>query len=294
MNYRSTLYVRLFAVIGVLALGILTGCAAKKYVMAEKPEGQILEYRMPTGEVLKYKTTQDSDQTMEMMGMSIETKAHKALEFSVAPKGWKGDNHEIEITIDTMDANITSPQGEFSADVASAIGQSFSMTLSRLGKELDVSGAGAIKYEVGPQGERNLEGDFKAMFPDLPDTRADIGYTWATQDTIDVDEGGIQVTIISESVNTLVGFEAMMGFECASVTAEVTGTVTGEGEQQGAQVSFEGTMSGSEAWYFAYEQGVLVEISSDIFTDSTIKVTGPQDMTIPMKQKMSIDTKLIQ
>lgn len=294
MSYRSTLYVRLVVVICVLAVGILSGCAAKKFVMAEKPEGQVLEYRMPEGSVLKYKTTQDSDQTMEMMGMSIETKAHKAIQFSMVPKGTKGDGHEVEITIDALDANMTSPQGEFSADVEAAIGQSFSMTLSRLGKELDVSGAEAIKYGVGPQGERSLEGDFKAMFPDLPDTRADIGYTWTTQDTIEVDEGGIQVTIVSESVNTLVGFEPVMGLECAKVTAEVTGTVTGEGEQQGAQVSFEGTMSGSEAWHFAYERGVLVETSSDLFTDSTIKVTGPQDMTIPMKQKMSIDTKLIQ
>jgi hypothetical protein len=294
MTDRVTLYVRLVVVVAVLVSLVLSGCAAKKYVVAEKPEGQILEYRMQEGKMLKYKNTQDSDQTMEMMGMSIETSSHKALEFSMVPKGGKDDAYEIEITIDAMDASMTSPQGELSADVDAAIGQSFTMTLSRLGKEIDVAGAEAITYSAGPQGERNLSGDFQAVFPDLPEARVGIGDTWTTQDTISADEGGISIRITSESVNTVVGFEPVVGLQCAKVTAEVTGEIKGEGEQQGAQVSFEGTLSGTETWYFAYEEGVLVETSSDIFTNSTIQVTGPQEMTIPMKQKMSMDTALVQ
>ncbi len=292
MSNRWNLYVRVMVAVAVLASGILAGCAVKKYVMVEKPKGVMLEYLMPTGEVLKYKNTQDSDQTMEMMGMSVETKIHKAYEFSVAGKGREGDNYNLNITIDAMDGTMTTPQGEMAADVDPVIGKSFGMTLSRLGKELDVSEAEAIEYGVGPQGNRSIMPDFKTMFPDLPAAPADIGDTWTSRDTVAIEEGGIGIVIISESVNTLVGFEPMSGFECAKVTADVTGTVKGEGEQQGAQVSFDGTLSGTDTWYFAYEEGILVEMSSDIFSESTIQVTGPQEMTIPMKQKMSFDTVL--
>ena len=293
MNCRCGMSKRLIAILLVITLGLLAGCAAKQLVLVEKPKGVTLEYRMPEGAVLKYETTQSSDQTMQMMGMAVETSMSKSYMFSVAGKGEKGDGYDLEITIDSMDATIGTPQGDFPADVEPVIGQSFSMSISRLGKELDLSGAEEIQYGVGPQGARSIKPDFKTLFPDLPEAQVNIGDTWTTQDTIDVDESGIEIVINSESVNTFTGFETVAGMKCAKVTAAVTGTLKGAGEQQGAQVSFEGTLSGTETWYFAYEQGLFVQLSSDIFTKSTIDVTGPQEMTIPMTQTMNFETALI-
>jgi hypothetical protein len=135
--------------------------------------------------------------------------------------------------------------------------------------------------------------DFQAFFPDLPGTPVDIGDTWTTQDTVTVEEGGIEIVIVSESVNTLAGIEPMSGMECAKITAEVTGTVSGEGESQGAQVAFNGTMSGTETWYFAHEEGVYVGRSAVMFTKSNIDVKGPQEMSFPMSQRINFDTSLI-
>jgi hypothetical protein len=283
----------LVVVIAVLSSGLLAGCAAKKYVMAEKPEGVALKYHMQEGDVLQYEWAQESTQTMEPMGMPMETKIHKSYAFSAAPKALKGDTYDLEITIGSMDASISTVQGEFSADVEPVIGKSFTMSISRLGETLDVSEAEAIHYGVGPQGTRSIMPDFKTVFPDLPGGPVSIGDTWTTLDTLDMEEGGIEILVTSESVNTLVGFETVSGLECAKVTAEVTGAVSGQGEQQGAQVSFEGTVGGTETWYFAKDEGLFIKMASDLFSKSTINVTGPSEMSFPLTEKTSLDVALI-
>jgi hypothetical protein len=184
-------------------------------------------------------------------------------------------------------------QGEFSADVGPVVGKTFGMTMSRLGRVLDVSEAEPIHYGIGPQGTRSIKPDFQFMFPHLAAAPVSIGDTWATRDTVSMTEGGIEILIISEGAHTLVGFEPMSGFECAKVTTAVTGDVSGQGEQQGATISFDGTITGTETWYFAYDQGLFVENSSDIFTKGSIYVTGPSEMSFPMTERTSSKVSLV-
>jgi hypothetical protein len=273
---------------------VLTGCGAKKYMVAEKPKGITLEYIMPAGEVFKYKSSQDADQTMEMMGMSMETTAHKFYEFSCVPQGGEGDNYEIKVTIDAMEVGMETPQSDFAADTDSLLGRSFTMLVSNLGKELDVSEAEPITYDAGPMGARSIRPDFQIVFPDLPSMPVEIGATWTTHDTLDVNEGDIDILVTMTRVNTLAGIEPMMGMESAVVTTELTGIVSGGGKQGEADVKVEGTMSGTETWYFAHEQGVFVEWSSELFSKNMIDITGPQEMSFPMSEKMSFKTVLVQ
>jgi hypothetical protein len=118
--------------------------------------------------------------------------------------------------------------------------------------------------------------------------------TWPSRDTINIKDSGMDVMIVSESLNVLEGFETIDGRECAKVTAEVEGTVTGEGMQGGANLTFEGDMTGKELWYFDYTDGVYVKASSEISVVATVEVTGPQDMTIPVTQTMNLTAALVE
>ncbi len=277
-----------------LAAIVLTGCGAKKYVVAEKPPGITLEYQMPEGEVFKYKSTQNADQTMEMMGMSMETTAHKLYEFTCVPQGAEGDNFDIKVTIDAMEAGIETPQADYSADTDSVLGRSFTMLVTNLGKELDVSEAEPITYDAGPMGSRSIRPDFAIVFPDLPSMPVEIGDTWTTQDTLEVNEGDIDILVTMTRVHTLSAIEPMMGMESAVVTSVVTGIVSGAGKQGEADVAVEGTMDGTETWYFAHEKGFFVEWSSEMFSNNMINITGPQEMSFPMSEKMTFKTVLVQ
>ncbi|MFH1314258.1 MAG: hypothetical protein ABIJ00_13665 [Candidatus Eisenbacteria bacterium] len=294
MSHRYSAIMQLVLVAITLAAILLSGCGAKKFVVAEKPKGITLEYRMPEGEVFKYKSTQNADQTMEMMGMSMETTAHKFYEFTCAPQGGEGNNYELRVTIDAMEAGMETPQGDYAADTDSVLGKSFTLLVSNLGKELDVSDAEPITYDAGPMGPRSIRPDFQIVFPDLPTTPVEIGAMWTTQDTLEVSEGDIDILVTMTRVHTLTGIEPMMGMESAVVTTEVTGVVSGVGKQGEADIKVEGTMTGTETWYFAHEQGLFVEWSSEMFSKNMIDIKGPQEMSFPMSEKMSFKTVLVQ
>lgn len=278
----------------VIVIGLLAGCVAKTADPWGDPKsGLILQYRMAENQVLKYQTSSEQTQNMEIMGQSIDTQSSSESGFSVKSKGLQEGNLLLGVTIDSMSMNISSPQGDLSPDVSTVLGKSFDMTLSPLGKELDVSGAETIEYDMGAAGTRNMGSNFQAAFPDLAGKPVKIGDTWTSTDTITEKTDEIEVRINFESVNTLEGFETVDGLECVKVTADVTGTIVGKGEQMGMQLAIEGEVQGKGAWYFAYKEGFLVKDTGNIFTDGTITTSGAQAMTIPMKQEMKMETKLV-
>lgn len=294
MIRKQTLQTRLVFISIVLVIFILAGCAVEKRTYWRDPKTTLaLQYWMPENQVLKYQTSAKQTQIIEVMGQSVEVETEKTIEFSVKSKGLKENNLQLEVTIDSMSINITSPQGDLSPNMSTVIGKSFDMTLSILGKEMDLSGADSIKYDLGPGGKRSISADFQAIFPNLAGRPVKIGDTWTTKDTITEKSDNGEVRINLESVNTLEGFETVNGLECVKITAEVTGTLDGKGYEQGMDLTFKGEIKGTDTWYFAYMKGIFVKMITDVSTEGTITTSGAQSMTIPMTQEMKIEVKLI-
>jgi hypothetical protein len=293
MFNRSNLTTCSSIVLVILLIAFLAGCAAKKQFWGDPTTGLILQYQMPKDQVLKYQISNKMTQNVEVMGNAMETRINTGYVFSVKSKGLKRINHHLDITIDSMELDVSSPQGDLSPDVSSVIGKSFNMVLSNLGKELDLSGAESIAYEMGPSGERSIVSDFQAVFPDMAGKPVKIGDTWTTHDTINVKGGNADLRLTFENINTLKGLETVNGMECVKVIAAVTGTMTGEGQQGPANLYFEGDIEATDTWYFAYKKGVFVKAISEGQTEADIAVTGEQKMTIPMTMKTNFETKLI-
>jgi hypothetical protein len=281
-------------VLVVLVVAFLAGGAVKKGDLWGNSEtGIILQYRMPAGQILKYHSSSETNQNIEVMGQSIDTEINSKTAFSVKSKGLKKDNHQLGITIDSMSISIVSSEGELSPDLSSVIGKSFDMILSPLGKELELSGAESIQYEIPMEGKRSISSDFQAIFPNLAGRSVKIGETWTSTDTITEKSESSEIQINMENVHTLKGFETVDGMECVKITAEVTGTLKGAGEQQGMDLVFEGEIKGTETCYFAYKEGIFVKVISTAVADVLIEASGPQDMTIPMTQEFKGEVKLV-
>ena len=280
-------------VLVILAVAFLAGCAVKKTDLWGDPAtGLILQYRMPSDQTLKYQSSGEMNQNIEVMGQSIDMEVSTKTDFSVASKGLKEDNHQLGITIDSMSISIMSPEGDFSPDLSSVIGKSFDMVLSPLGQELELSGADSIQYDLPSEGTRSVESDFQAIFPNLADGPVKIGGTWTSTDTITDKTESSDVKINLKSVHTLEGLETVDGMECVKITSEVTGTLEGSGEQQGMELAFAGEIKGSDTWYFAYKKGIFVKMTSTAVAEGSIELTGPQDMSIPMTREYSVEMKL--
>jgi hypothetical protein len=249
----------------------IAGCAAKKSLSGIPESGLILQYNMPNNQSLKYQTSSEFIQNMDIMGQSAEIKSDEMSVFSVSPEGREGDKYRLGVTIDAMSMSITGPRGEITPDMSSVVGKSFEISLSSLGREWDLSGAKSIQYEVTPGNMRNIASRFQAVFPDLPGTPVKIGDTW----------------------NKLEGFETVEGMECARITVVVTGTLDGVGEEQGIEMITEAGIEASDTWYFAYKEGIFVRMISSGTAEGKITASSPQNMTIPFTREYSMETKLI-
>jgi len=275
---------------------VLTGCAAKTGACAwgDLDTGLILEYRMSSGDVTSYRFTSDVNQTMEIQGQSVLIESGEVLSFSVEPKGAKDGVHALGITIDGLTVTVSSPRGEIEADTENVVGESFDMTLSKLGAEGGLPDPDVLQYTVGPDGPKSIITGFSVIFPDLPEGPITIGGTWPT--TVEVveesDQGNAVITI--HAVNTLEGFETVDGLECAKIATVLTGTIEGGGIQQGAEWTMLSHMEGGGTWYFAYREGILVRDVTEGTADGNIVVDSPNgEMTIPVTRDYSMVTELV-
>lgn len=277
--------------LGVAAVLALAGCAvnatgpkvAGTAVAPEPaPAGVVLEYKMPAGRVLRYQIKEDMTQKTEAMGQSIESVSTGTATYAFQSKGRKDRDLLLGVTIEDKTMSMTSIQGDMSPDMKSVKGKSFDMVLSPLGAEVDVSGAEAITYDFAA-GTRSVVNDFKIFFPDLPGKPLKVGDSWPSSFAIAEKVGPADMRLDFQLVNSLEGFETVDGLECARIKANVTGTISGTGSQQGLEMIFGGTHQGTDVWYFAVKEGFFVKSTSELTTDATISISGPQNMTLPSK-----------
>lgn len=294
---------RLVWAAGVAAILVLAGCAAKTTspgvavtpaprAAVKSPAGLVLEYKMPDGQVLKYEEKQEAREVGEVMGQTRESVSIATSALSFRAKGLRGKDYLLGVTIDDMTLNITNAGGDLSPDLTPVRGKSFDMTLSPLGIEVDVSAAEAITFEM-VTGTRSVASGFKVFFPDLPTQAVKVGDSWPSNAVVEDKAGMTEIRLEFQSVNTLEGFETVDGIECARISSKLTGTISGTGSQEGADLLFGGTIGGTDVWYFAVKEGVYVKSTSDSVTEMTISVTGPMTLTIPTTQTRKGEVKLV-
>ncbi len=282
--------------VGLLVLSTLVlfaGCAAKRASGQETEAGLILRYRMPESRTLSYRATTDFTQIMEIQGQSTEIKADTTLDYSVSPEGRSKDNHRLQVTIDGMEMAVTHPKGVITPNLDGVVGKSFGMTLSPLGKELELAGAHTLQYELAETEKHSLAMEFQEAFPDLPDGPVKIGDTWPTEWTISENIDGAEVEMTFNGVNTLEGFEEVDGLDCARIQMAFTGILEGNREVKGLNFATSGNIEGSATWYFAYKKGIFVKLVTAGTGDADILVSGKKTMTIPTTRSFKMETKLV-
>jgi hypothetical protein len=273
------------------AVGGTPVAAAKAPVAPAAPAGIVLEYKMPEGRILSYRTQGEVVESAEVMGQTRESHSTSDDSVSFKGKGRKGQDLLLGVTIDAMAVTVTGPQGDMTPDMTSLRGRSFDMVLSPQGSEVDVSGAEAITFEAA-SGPRSVATGFKLFFPDLPGRPVQIGDSWPSGGGTTEKTGGIEIRLEFQNVNTLEGLEMIDGRECARIRSDVTGSITGSGSQQGMDMVFSGTGKGTDLWYFAVKEGIYVKSTSDMKMDISITLSALGE-TLPTTQTRKGEVKLV-
>jgi hypothetical protein len=270
---------------------VVTATAAKAPAVKAAPAGVVLEYKMPEGRVLSYQNTGEAVETTDMMGQSVEVHTTSSEAFTLQAKGPKGSDLLVGVTIEGMSLTATGPQGDNSPDMTALAGKTFDMVLSPLGQEVDVSGAEALTYEMAT-GTRTLATTFKLFFPDLPGRPLKVGDTWPSTAEVSEKTGAVEMHLAFQNVNHFEGLETVDGVECARIRSEVTATINGTGNQQGMDMVFSGTGTGTDLWYFAVKDGIYVQSTGEVKMDMSITVSA-MGMTLPVTSTRKATVQLV-
>jgi len=278
----------------VPALFVLAGLVLQNVSAKAKPQSAVtLAYQFAEGKSLTYQMTSTQNQNLDVMGQAVSSQSNSLIEFILQPKGLKEGQFQLGVTINAFKVEAQSPQGDITADASSVVGKSFDMILSRLGKEIDTSAAASIKYTVGSVGTRDLSSSFQALFPDLPEKSIKIGDSWPSEDTVIQKTDAGETRINFKNVNAPEGIETVDGFECLRIKGTVKGTMTGNLEQQGMALVIDGKIEGTQTWYFAVKEGILVKTETKATIAGNITAGEPANMTIPMTGDMRSEIHLI-
>ena len=274
----------------------LGGCAVKTAdvnIWGDPQTGLNLTYRIPSDKALIYESVSDSSEVSDVMGQTIEVATDGSSRYGFRTIGVVDGNLQLEVSIDGMSIDISSPQGSITPDLSGIMGKSFKMILSPQGNEMDTSEAAKLEYEMMAGQTRNLQSGFQTVFPDLPLTAVKIGDSWPSYAVIEEKSDTNAVKIEMEMENTLLGFETIDGLECVKIESKISGSVTGEGTQQGMNLATSGDLTGKDTWYFAYKEGYLVRLVSEVEVEATVEVTGPTNLTIPSTRVMNMEMNLV-
>jgi hypothetical protein len=284
----STRRASLTAGLVVLAVFLaLAGLSARQ----DQGAAVTLAYQFPEGKTLSYRAASSEKQDMQVSGQDINSNTESSLEFTAKPKSSKDGVLGITVTIDAMKIRMQSPQGDQSPALDHVPGKSFDMSVTRLGKETDTSGAAAITYVLGTS-SRDLSSRFQTFFPDLPDRPVKQGDTWPSQDSVTEKTGEGDIFVSLNHVNTLDGFETIDGIECVRIKTDSKGTLKGNLEQGGASLTLDGTTTATTTWYFAIKQGFLVRSDSKSGFSGSVAV-AQANMTIPVTGESTEEVRLI-
>ena len=231
------------------------------------------------------------------MGQSMPVEIFIRIDYIVEDNGSTADTLKATITMDTMAFSINGMEEDLDIDLTSFMGKQFGLILSPLGEEMVYSGIDTlpeVDFSHLGGGKTSIGALFRNPFPDLPADSIHMGEIWTGIGDYIQAQRGMDVSVKTESRNTLEKKEMHAGRECLKIISEIQGTLDGAGKQMGMDVVFEGDMENSTTWTFAHDLGVLVNMVSHQFMEGTIAVIGQVDMVVPMTQETRMESRLIE
>jgi hypothetical protein len=276
----------------LLAVSVLTGCAAKRQASGDPRAGLLLTYRMPEDRTLRYRSATEQTLTVASMGRT-GIRSDRTVEFSLETEASSADEQRLKVTVDAMNVRFDTPRGEMSREVDEVVGKSFGMVLTPQGEQPTPSDAWKLRYSLAMTDQQSLDSDFHGFFPSLPSVPVEVGATWTSGDTLKDDAFGSPTLFMIESVNTLVGIETVDGMKCAKITSTISGGLEdGRSDHvQGSSV-IDGKIDGTGVWYFAYKEGLLVQRSASLRASGRM-TTGVGGMPRHMARELKIDSRLL-
>lgn len=294
----NTLRIRTLGTIltACILLALLAGCGPKNGIVGDPVKGMTLQYALQDGQALSYKSETTADITMEQMGQTINIVQGSNLAFTLTGKGEDAEGNFIaDFAIDDFAMTMEGIPGMQVPDVSSIPGHVLEYTFTPQGKRISLNDPDSVTVNMGPMsgGAQPLTGMIQSILANLPEDVKKIGDTWTETRQDTSQRMSMDVFTNTETKYTIAGQETVNDYACLKIVAETTGTVDGSGETQGMQLTMEGDLETTATTYFAYKEQKMVKQVTKAFSESTVIISGPQNMTQPVTTESTTTIELV-
>jgi hypothetical protein len=225
---------------------LCTVLASLSLVFAQ--QSHTLVYKFEQGKTYQYKSVSEGTIIQEMMGQEMKIENGSDLTVSLMTD-MIGKRMKIQVKTD-----------------GTVLGREIIDTVESANRMRGVGQREALRFHI------------------LPKKTVGTGDTWASSFVDTVDNMGGKIVNSVQNSYTVIGRETKNGADCLKV--EYTGEIMieGSGTMQGMDIYIEGAGAVKGTMYFEPAKGMVVQDESTTETESTIAVTGQQNMTIPLSQ----------
>lgn len=254
-------------------------------------ESAMLKYNFKEGKTFRTTTTVTTSTVQSMMGQEMKVLADVSLSSDL--KFIKVDNQGNATSLISVQgsSSVTVPTGgEPMVKKEDFKNNNISVVFSPDGKSIS-------EKLIDSEGKDASTVKNYIKLTQLPKRIVKSGEIWQDKqvDTISSPEGGANpitfMTTATDTKYTFVGKEQKDGKELYRISYTGTLDIAGKGNQMGMDLVMEG--SGVTKGFFYFDPALSIVVYNDGVTEmnTTISVTGQQNMTIPMTQSVKVVAK---
>jgi hypothetical protein len=283
----------LFASLAVFAMLINSKVYCQIKPIENLPSGGVkLVYNYPSDKPIKYHVDGEIVQDMDVNGQSMLVNIYTFVGCDIKSTGVKNDKVIIEVKIDTMAQSIDSPQGFAGGPINGVKDKTFNMVMTSAGKIIDLSEAAKISISIPGTGESDAAMTFTDFFPVLPAMVVKPGDTWITHDTVNIKGETMTRWMPIESNCKFEGIEQYNDFECAKISADLSGTMKITSEAQGMSINTSGTYTGIRTLLFAVTEGYFIKETVKTKLTGTVEIAD-QGMSFPLVMDITTTNEMV-
>ena len=244
-----------------------------------------LKYTLEKGKAYRFADTSLIKSSQEVNGQEMKSTITSYSTIRLVPEEIRGDGSTVfTVSPDQMTVAVKNARIDTTIDIKEMVGKRTRMTVSALGETLKKEIIDTVQYSqlTASMGRQDL-----IRLHTMPTKPVKIGEKWtATKPDTNDAMGGRMVTL-STGDFTLLSRENRLGVDCLKISYTGKMTVKGKGTMNGMDFFVEGSGTTSGTYFQAVKTGLTVWEDSKYDVESTVALTGAQNLTIPSSTSVS-------
>jgi hypothetical protein len=258
---------------------------------ADAQEQFTMQYRLEKGKVYRFADTTFVKASQEVMGQEVKSTSTVVATTRLVPAEIRADGATVlTVSPDLMSVSIKNARMDTTMILNDAIGKRTRLTISKLGETISREVIDTVKLSgmAAASGRQDM-----VRLHLMPPNPVKIGEKWTSTKPDTSESMGGKIATVATGDFTLLAKETKLGVQCLKISYAGKLTISGKGSMNGADFFVEGTGTTSGTYFVDIATGMPVREDSKYDMESTVALTGAQNMTIPSSTSVTAHRTLL-